>query len=71
MAVARGFGIDDAFGVDSLQQVGEIVHRVKARAGIALASARVAVDETPRTFPPRDGSFVKNRFRAALGFDPF
>ncbi|HEY5739691.1 MAG TPA: thiamine pyrophosphate-dependent enzyme, partial [Gammaproteobacteria bacterium] len=27
VAVARGFGIDDAFGVDSLEQVGEILRR--------------------------------------------
>jgi phosphonopyruvate decarboxylase len=71
VAVARGFGIDDAFGVDSLEQVGEILRRVKARSGVALARVRADVDEAPRTFPPRDGSYVKNRFRAALGFDPF
>ena len=73
VAVARGFGIDDAFEVDSMQQVGDIVRRVAARAGVALASVRVDVEqaEAPRTFPPRDGSYVKNRFRAALGFDPF
>ena len=71
VAVARGFGIDDAFGVDSLEQVGEILRRVKARAGVALASVRVDVEQAERTFPPRDGSYVKNRFRAALGFKPF
>ena len=71
VAVARGCGIDDAFGVERLDQVGEIVRRVDARAGVSLARVRVAVNDVPRTFPPRDGSYVKNRFRAALGFDPF
>jgi len=71
VAVARGFGIDDAFEVERLEQVGEIARRVNARAGVALARARVDTREAPRTFPPRDGSFVKNRFRAALGFKPF
>jgi phosphonopyruvate decarboxylase len=69
--VARGFGIADAFEVDGLDQAGEIVRRVDARAGVALARVRVQVNEPPRTFPPRDGGFVKNRFRAALGFEPF
>ncbi|HKJ50051.1 MAG TPA: thiamine pyrophosphate-dependent enzyme [Gammaproteobacteria bacterium] len=69
--VARGFGIADAFEVDRLDQAGEIVRRVNARAGVAFARVKVQVNEPPRTFPPRDGSFVKNRFRAALGFDPF
>jgi len=71
VAVARGFGIDDAFEVDSLEQVGDIARRVDARAGVVFASARVDTSEAPRTFPPRDGSFVKNRFRTALGFKPF
>ncbi|MGD8838157.1 MAG: thiamine pyrophosphate-dependent enzyme [Gammaproteobacteria bacterium] len=69
--VARGFGIADAFEVERLDQVGEIARRVDARAGVALARVMVQVNEPPRTFPPRDGSYVKNRFRAALGFDPF
>jgi len=69
--VARGFGIADAFEVDCLDQVGEIVRRVDGRAAVALARVKVETNEPPRTFPPRDGSFVKNRFRAALGFKPF
>ena len=69
--VARGFGIADAFEVERLDQVNEIARRVNARAAVALARVKVRVNEPPRTFPPRDGSYVKNRFRAALGFDPF
>jgi len=69
--VARGCGIADAFEIDRLDRVGEILRRVDARAGVALASVKVALDEAPRTFPPRDGAYVKNRFRAALGFKPF
>ena len=71
VAVAQGFGIEDAFEVERLEQVDEIARRVNARARVALARVRVDASEAPRTFPPRDGSFVKNRFRAALGFEPF
>jgi len=34
---------------------------------------RVAIeaDEPARALPPRDGTYIKNRFRAALGLAPF
>jgi phosphonopyruvate decarboxylase len=31
----------------------------------------IAANEPPRALPPRDGTYVKNRFRAALGQQPF
>ena len=71
VTVARGCGIVDAFAVDRLEQAGEIARRVNARTAVALARVLIEADEPPRTFPPRDGVYVKNRFRAALGFEPF
>jgi thiamine pyrophosphate-dependent acetolactate synthase large subunit-like protein len=71
VTIAKGCGITDAFPVERLEQSDEIAGRVNARAGVALARVLVEADEPPRTFPSRDGSFVKNRFRAALGFKPF
>jgi thiamine pyrophosphate-dependent acetolactate synthase large subunit-like protein len=71
VAVARGFGIADAFEVERLEQAGDIARRVNAREGVAFADVKVRANEPPRSFPPRDGGFVKNRFRAALGFKPF
>ena len=71
VAVAQGCGIRDAFPVDSIGQVGEIAARVNARKEVALVRVLIEADDPPRSFPPRDGGFVKNRFRAALGFKPF
>jgi len=31
----------------------------------------IAADDLPRVLPPRDGVHLKNRFRAALGFETF
>jgi phosphonopyruvate decarboxylase len=31
----------------------------------------VEADEPPRALPPRDGPYIKNRVRAALGLKPF
>jgi phosphonopyruvate decarboxylase len=71
VTVARGCGIADAFTVEGIEEAGEIARRVNAREAVAFARVPISTDEAPRTFPPRDGVFVKNRFRAALGFEPF
>jgi thiamine pyrophosphate-dependent acetolactate synthase large subunit-like protein len=71
VAVARGCGIADAFRVTEQHQVGELVERIGARSGPAFAQVLISADEPARVLPPRDGVFVKNRFRAALGFPTF
>jgi thiamine pyrophosphate-dependent acetolactate synthase large subunit-like protein len=38
-------------------------------AGPRLLVIKVAPDSPPRSLPPRDAIFLKNRFRAALGLD--
>lgn len=71
VAVARGFGIQDAFSVADTVQAGAVAERVRARRGVAFAQVFIRPDEPPRALPPRDGVHVKNRFRAALGFPTF
>lgn len=70
VAVARGFGIADAFAVDSLAGSDEVVRRVQAQAAPSFARVLINAERPPRVLPPRDGPFVKNRLRAALGFGP-
>ena len=71
VAVAKGFGIADAFVVDQLDGFSDVARRVNAREGVALAQVLINSDEPQRVLPPRDGVYVKNRFRAELGFPPF
>lgn len=71
VAVAQGFGIKDAFAVKETCRAGEVAERVMARRGVAFAQVFINPDEPPRALPPRDGVYVKNRFRAALGFSTF
>jgi thiamine pyrophosphate-dependent acetolactate synthase large subunit-like protein len=40
----------------------------KVTGGARFASVRIACDNPPRALPARDGVYLKNRFRAALGF---
>ena len=70
-AVAKGFGIADAFTVDNLEYVADVARRVNAREGTAFVQVFINADEPPRALPPRDGTYVKNRFRAELGFPTF
>ena len=71
VAVASGFGIGDAFSTGSPEGCDEIARRVNARAGTAFVQVFIEADEPPRALPPRDGPYIKNRFRAALGLKPF
>jgi thiamine pyrophosphate-dependent acetolactate synthase large subunit-like protein len=70
-AVARGCGIQDAFACDSLGGCAEIARRINARSGTTFVQVLIHSSEAPRALPPRDGPFVKNRFRGALGLKPF
>ena len=40
----------------------------KLSGGPRYATVRIACDSPPRALPARDGVYLKNRFRAALGF---
>ena len=71
VAVAKGFGIQDAFSTGSLEGSDGIAQRIRARTGTTFAQVFIDADGPPRALPPRDGSYIKNRFRATLGLKPF
>lgn len=71
VAVAKGFGIADSFSTGTVDSVEMIANRINARNGVVFAQVFIEANEPPRTLPPRDGPFIKNRFRAALGLKPF
>jgi thiamine pyrophosphate-dependent acetolactate synthase large subunit-like protein len=56
--------IRDIAGVDDLRS------RLGARDGTKFATIKIKPENLPRVLPPRDGIYVKNRFRAALGHAP-
>jgi phosphonopyruvate decarboxylase len=71
VAVSKGFGIADSLAIDSLDQCDGVVQRIRARKGPAFLQVFIEANEPPRALPPRDGPFIKNRVRAALGLKPF
>ncbi|QEL27329.1 aldehyde dehydrogenase (plasmid) [Bosea sp. F3-2] len=56
--------IKDMAGVDDLKP------RLSARDGTKFATVKIKPENPPRVLPPRDGPYIKNRFRAALGQAP-
>ena len=71
VAVAKGFGIANASSTGSLEGCDQVTRRILARDGLSFTQVLIEADEPPRALPPRDGPFIKNRFRAALGLKPF
>ena len=67
--VARACGFDDASVVrddDGVETLRERIHGD----GLNFACVKVGTGDHTRVLPPRDAVYVKNRFRAALGFMP-
>jgi thiamine pyrophosphate-dependent acetolactate synthase large subunit-like protein len=68
VAASLGFAwttaIADLSGIDDLRE------RLARRDGPKLAAIKIKAENPPRVLPPRDGVYVKNRFRAALGYTP-
>jgi thiamine pyrophosphate-dependent acetolactate synthase large subunit-like protein len=71
VAVGIGCGIGQSMHVRTAQDGDRLVARIQARSAPVLAQVAIQANEPPRALPPRDGPYIKNRFRAALGLDPF
>jgi thiamine pyrophosphate-dependent acetolactate synthase large subunit-like protein len=67
VAIAVGFAwTADLANFDELAACRREIHALTG--GPRLIVARIAPGNAPRALPPRDGVFLKNRFRAHLGF---
>ena len=66
--VARTCGFSWTAEIRDMGGVDDLRARVAAHDGVKFASIKIAADTPPRVLPPRDGVYVKNRFRAALGY---
>lgn len=71
VAVAKGCGIAQALAVETVETCADLARRIDSRAGTLFVQARIEATEPPRALPARDGPYLKNRFRAALGLSPF
>lgn len=70
VGVAQACSFDWTLEIDDASRVEEVAGRIGRRDGCGLARIHVIAEELPRALPPRDGVYVKNRFRATLGLSP-
>lgn len=68
--VARACGIARSDEIRAIDEVDALARRIAAREGTAFAQVFIASEEVPRALPPRDGAYLKTRFRQALGLGP-
>ena len=64
MAKAAGFA--RTLRVKTLAGVSRLKHLIYSGRGALFAQVKVDAEKLPLVLPPRDGSLLKNRFRAAL-----
>jgi thiamine pyrophosphate-dependent acetolactate synthase large subunit-like protein len=67
--IAASCGFAATRTVSTLQQVETLADTLRTpAAGPRLFVIKVAADSPPRSMPSRDAVYIKNRFRAHLGF---
>jgi thiamine pyrophosphate-dependent acetolactate synthase large subunit-like protein len=69
VGVARSCGIEAAFDIHDMPTLESFVTRLRRFDQTMFARVAIAADEPPRVLPTRDGAWLKNRFRQALGED--
>jgi thiamine pyrophosphate-dependent acetolactate synthase large subunit-like protein len=68
VAVAAACGFASSQRITNDVEINDLCVNMHKRAGAIYAELMVEADEPERVLPPRDGVFVKNRFRKSLGF---
>lgn len=68
--IAQACGVSWTTVIRDMAGIDELRERMLMPDGVKLATIKVRAENPERALPPRDGVFVKNRFRAALGYGP-
>ena len=68
VAVAAACGFASSRRITDDVKISELCVNMHQRAGAIYAEIMIEADEPERVLPPRDGVFVRNRFRKSLGF---
>ncbi len=65
-AMARAAGFAHALGVRTQAELSRLTRRIYSGEGALFAQVKIDPERLPLVLPPRDGAYLKNRFRAAL-----
>jgi thiamine pyrophosphate-dependent acetolactate synthase large subunit-like protein len=66
-AIARACGFEETFDITDELGLRDFAARVRNAPTTLFARIAIRTDEPPRVLPPRDGVFLKTRFRRAAG----
>jgi thiamine pyrophosphate-dependent acetolactate synthase large subunit-like protein len=67
--IARACGIKEIFDISDEMGVRDFAARLRKSATTLFARIAIRADEPPRVLPPRDGVYLKTRFRRAIGIE--
>jgi len=67
--VARACGIEAVFDISDMAGLKGFAGRLHGGEATSFARVAIRAEEPPRVLPSRDGVYLKNRFRRALGID--
>ena len=65
-AVAQASRFKTCLQVSAAEELNSLVEMLHEAAGPLLANVKVKADDKARVLPPRDGAFLKSRFREAV-----
>jgi thiamine pyrophosphate-dependent acetolactate synthase large subunit-like protein len=65
--MARAAGFKEARTVATAAELVSAIPLIRDRPGPVFAVIKVSAERPPMVLPPRDGTFLKHRFRQALG----
>lgn len=68
--VAASCGFSWAKEIRHMSELADLRERIVNPQGTSLATIKINPENVERVLPPKDGVYVKNRFRAALGYRP-
>jgi len=64
--IARACGFAEAYDIASEDGVETLAARLFEKKGLVFAAIRISIDPTPAALPPRDGPYLRSRFREAI-----
>ena len=68
--VAEACGFDWTTQIEDMAGVKALRDRIHSQGSLNFSTIKVNPENKPRVLPPRDGVYIKNRFRASLGYPP-
>jgi thiamine pyrophosphate-dependent acetolactate synthase large subunit-like protein len=65
-AIASGCGFENAVTVSSENELADVLPRLRKGPGMQFASIKVRIEKLDFSLPPKDGVYLKTRFRKAI-----